>query len=644
MALVIFPRAPRHDPALDELLERFEQAREARMDVEPQWHINLAYYLGHQWVEWDPLQRKLITPNVPPWRVMATTNMIRSSVRTEFAKLTKQTPLLGVVPQGPDPKQIAQARAADKIREYLWDRLDTYHHAKTALLWALVCGTGAMKVFWNPQAGEIIDTEEGPLPLGEIENCAVSPFELYPDPLADSFESAAWIIHAKIRSVEWVMETFGVSVEPEDVSELRLAHPIDLAKPGRTGLSTPKDAVVLLEYWEPPSAKNPEGRYTVFTRSRILLDGPHIYLESGIRYPFAIVRHIPVPGRIWGDSTVTDAIDPQTQYNKTRSQMLEIKNLMAKPKWLIPRGSMETAPTTAPGEILEYSPVAGLKPEMVQPPEVPSSYYRELEQLRAEIYELTGQHEVSRAINPAGARSGLMVAYLQEQDDTRLHPTYEAFIRMLEKLETMKLRLARVFYTEPRTARIVGENDQVEVFEFHGRDIPEDVDVKVKSGYSLPQSRLARQEFILQLWDRKLIMDPRLILRLLEFGNEEGVYEDIQLDTAQAQREHEQLKAGQWVEPRDFHNHDIHIYEHDRFRKTAEYEELPPDIQALFDRHVEMHKQLRQQVAMENMGLLMGAPTEGGEVAPTQPVTPQPTSFLEALQTDQTPPNPQGGF
>lgn len=48
---------------------------------------------------------------------------------------------------------------------------------------------------------------------------------------------------------------------------------------------------------------------------------------------------------------------------------------------------------------------------------------------------------------------------------------------------------------------------------------------------------------------------------------------------------------------RDFFDHEVHIDIHNRFRKSHEYEELPPELQQLVDRHVEEHKQVLAQMS-----------------------------------------------
>ena len=190
-------------------------------------------------------------------------------------------------------------------------------------------------------------------------------------------------------------------------------------------------------------------------------------------------------------------------------------------------------------------------------------------------------------------RSGVAIAHLQGQDDLRMNPTVQEYERAVERLETFKLGLARQFYAEPRVARIVGEDGAVDVFTFTSEDIPADADVRVQSGSTLPPSRLARQDFILQLWQLKIVQDPKTVLRLLEFGNINGIYDDENLDTGQAHRENEALQNGEFHNAEDFENHDIHVFEHNRFRKTPEFEQLDENIQQMFREHVAQHEQFK---------------------------------------------------
>jgi hypothetical protein len=61
---------------------------------------------------------------------------------------------------------------------------------------------------------------------------------------------------------------------------------------------------------------------------------------------------------------------------------------------------------------------------------------------------------------------------------------------------------------------------------------------------------------------------------------------------------------------RDFQDHDTHIYFHNMFRKSSDYEKLPPVIQQILDEHVNQHLQfiqapMQQQAQMQQEQIMM---------------------------------------
>jgi hypothetical protein len=212
-----------------------------------------------------------------------------------------------------------------------------------------------------------------------------------------------------------------------------------------------------------------------------------------------------------------------------------------------------------------------------------------------EIYDISAQHPIG--FGTTGVRSALAIAYLQEQDNTHLGPLAGEYQDAIEKLESYKLKLARKFYTEQRTITVAGPDNRTEVINFRAKDIPSDVTVRVQAGAALPMSRTARQQYLLQLAQTvippgSVIPDGKTLLKLLEFGEYEGLYADETQDVRQAERENETIKqGGQMPLARDFHNHKAHILEHDSLRKGEIYEGWQREQQLEIDQHVAMHKQ-----------------------------------------------------
>ena len=78
----------------------------------------------------------------------------------------------------------------------------------------------------------------------------------------------------------------------------------------------------------------------------------------------------------------------------------------------------------------------------------------------------------------------------------------------------------------------------------------------------------------------------------------------------QAQQENKIFQEGQPSTVRDFHEHNIHIREHNRFRNTSKYEELPEIMQKYVDNHVFQHMKYLANLTQEESAALDAMPEE----------------------------------
>lgn len=596
------------------LEEKFKAARDDRRQYEREWQINLAFLKGQQWLEWDKVRQTLYLPPVPPWRVRLTTNLIQPMFRTIFGKITAQQAQAKVQATNDTTDSQQNARAQDELLEYLHVKCDSEVEINEVLKWAIVTGTGIHKVCWDKSLGDELppDPETGqpqldasgnPLHMGEIAHYSVSPFEFFPEPLAKKIEDMEYVFHVKVRPSSYIFRKYGVKIEDETITadDYLQSQFSPVGEEQATG--TPVKGVALKEYWERPNSEQPEGRYVVYVNDTVLYQGPNPYPKEPI--PFFEARESVVPDRFWGRSVISDLVPVQQNYNKNRSQAVEIRNSTARPKWAVVRGALDPGQTisTAPAEVIQYNPVPGAyemgKPAKIEGGNIPVSFFQELERTQSELFEVAGIHDFSRGLSGLGGiRAGFALQMILEEDTTRIGILKRSADLAIMKVARAKLRLAKQFYLEPRTITIVGPDMAAEAKVFEADKIPDDVDVRIIASGALPASMAAKQQFVLQLWSQKLIQDPRVALKLLQLGDVEGVYDDVNRDTKQAQRENEAMKAGNIVRAHDYDNHLIHGQEHDAERKGEEYEQLVaqnPQIEQLFQQHVQMHRALIQQ-------------------------------------------------
>lgn len=624
--------APRgQDRELVKDLDRlFDIAKNDRMQYESQWLVNLAFFLAQQWVVFDATTRKLRPiRSLDPKQVRMVINLVRQQVLTKYAKLTQTRPESHAQPASDDVDDKHQAEVCDAILEFLRS-IDGSEGAETrAMLWALVTGTGIFKVCWNKEAGTlltypenvvevitdpitqeavqqevphpkggqpVVDKNGEPVHLGEVETSEVNPFEFYPDPFGLTMERKSWVFIQALRSPEYVMERYGIKVEAREVSGDTFIDGQLMAL--MAGATQPKQGVMVREFWQRSTKQYPEGRYVVYVDQQVLSSGPNPYPKAQLPFPTFVDQ--PVPGRFWGDSIITDMIDPQRNLNKARSQAVEVRNAM-KPKYTVARNALRVGQeiTNTSDEIIEYDPVSGApdggRPLVLQGAAVPDSMWKDAEKSTVELREVSGVHEVSNASTPQGVTAARAIGFLQEQDDLRLGPTAKEYERAIGERDEFKLRIGRQFYDEPRTARIVGPNNAIKVVQFYKDDIPDDVDVRVAAGSSLPKSRVARQNLLTSLYKLGVFKDdPQEFVRLMELGDIEGLYKEVSLDISQAERENEKMKQGAASQPHRFDNHRVHIATHNRLRKSEEFENLATDqaIAAAFEAHVQAHEML----------------------------------------------------
>jgi hypothetical protein len=630
-----------HD--LDELLKK---AQDARRPYEGQWLLNCSFYFGKQWVIFSQALGTLDKPpSDEPWRVRPNINFVGPAVLTSYAKITQTRQTARTQPGGTSPDDEKDARACDKLLDYLEPTAGAEEARAKATQWMLITGTGLLKDCWDKSLGAVVaqDPQTGKdVHEGEIQEYAISPFEFYGEPGCLEIEEMEWCFHVTLRPASYVKRMWGIDVSESEYDD-SMTYETQL-RSIISGEGGKEKGCIVKEFFRRPTDEYPGGQYVVYVNDNVVEEGKDEQGESKnpsneTPLPFTPLRANPRPGSFWGLAFVDNMIDPQRIYNKTKGEGLEIQRLTSKPKHLVPIGSLMEGKeiTNAPGEDIRYTPVNGLKPEVMKGADIPEGYHKVIDTTRSELYDASGQHEVSHGQSPF-TRTATGIAYLQEQDDARLAPIIRNYDRAFEKSSEAKLKLARQYYDEPRLLHIVGADNKTEVVAFSRDMIPNNINVHIQAGGSaLPRSRVARQDFLLKLWTlpRPIIDDPKVMLDLLEFGEISGVYENIKQDINQAGRENDTMTGtvngapaqagamgqptqGQEIVPRDFHNHLVHIKEHNKVRNSVQYEEMAQPTQQIIDKHVALHQQMySQQVLTMQQNLAGNAAGQANAMKPT---------------------------
>lgn len=611
---------------VDYIKSEYQKSKDAKQWRVRQWYMNMSFERGKQYVAWDSTKSGLAQlprgdKNIP----RITINKIRPIVRTEISKLTSQKPSAVALPASNDVEDVFAATAATQIWESMYDRLNVGYEMRMVARDISVLGLGYLKVYWDANKYDDWSDQEGDICIDHV-----SPFNIFvPDLSIVDHRKQPYILHVYTKPLEWLTMTYGDLIpkdkKPTVVAATEIAD-ISSALDIRENNSKP-DASLVIEAWVKPGATNllPKGGYITIV-DEIIVEASIDGFPSGYKeYPIVKFEHIP-SGQYYPACVIDDIIPLQREVNRTRSQRIQAKNMMAKPQVYYREGSLTVAKiNTAPGQYIGVRP--GFEyPAAAPMPQLPPYVAEELQALDVDMQSISGQHEVSRGTTPPGVEAATAIAYLQERDDSYLAPTFASIEEGLSQIARGALTLAAEYWTGERTVKVTGDNNGFSAEMFRGADIARGTDIRIEAGSALPTSKAAKQALVMDMM-RLGMVPPEEGLELLDITTLSRYTDNrgTRPDELRAQRENvmfknmaemdvmrhyqmwqkgidEQnpemynsdtnmpLKPPSAIPVNKWDNHAVHIEQHDTFRKSPAYDLLSNTQKAELNKHIEMHE------------------------------------------------------
>jgi hypothetical protein len=570
------PPSPEGDMASSDLINQFKKRDEARKLVswvkveyekckqarkldEQEWYLQLSFYNGFQYHAWRKLGTSEILAEEPSQAGIprVTVNRIEPIIRTEIAKTTSGRPSATVLPASNDDDDLMAAQAAEQVWESLYDKHDFQSRIlQNAEFWRATTGNAYIKTFWDgskkiiePSAQtdyytgqqKVVQQVTG---MGDVDFEVVSPFHLFvPDLAEEDLESQPYIFNVYTKSEQWVRSTFG-SVLPKDYkpTKVQSSEIIDAALMDIKGNSqSSPDAVLVIEMWAKPNGCPflPNGGLVTIVDNEIVQ-----MAENGIpymhgQYPFAHLYSI-ATGKFYRRSVIKTLIPIQREYNRLRSQIIQAKNLMAKPQMMYTEGSVDPKKITARAGVWIPVKPGYDKPQPVPIQPLPNYVLNEVQQLQSDFEDISGQHQVSRG-ESGGVTAATAINYLQERDDAYLTTVFSSIEAAVEKTARQALSLFVQYVDQPRLIKTVGNDGSFDAMVLSGANIASGTDIRIESGSALPTSKSARQALITD-WMKMGFISPQDGLGILDMGMLKKYYSLIKLDENQAQRENLMMK------------------------------------------------------------------------------------------------------
>lgn len=681
----------------------FAACKAARAEDERQWYKDLDMYRGVQFSEWSTHFNGMVTPAAPAYEPRIAVNIIEPIVRTELAKTSQRHPTASVLPGSNDDSDKLAAIAAEQACEWFYSTSKFQTRVfNPANFWRSVTGNGFLKTYWNPDATDEAATEaakikhaaelkqqtEQQLPFaalavppgpvkGKIMTQMVTPFHLLVPDLAEvNLQEQSYVIqqyvmpYARARMIyaKYIDENW----QPTKVSANSILNSAHLGIKG--GNNAVVDSVLCLEVWVKPMVTEllPEGGLIIIVGEELVG-----LAENGIPYkhgefPFAHITGID-SGRFYRKSTVNSVTPLQNEVNRTWNQLIKAKNLAIKPQYFYDEGSLD--PRLWRSKAGTLIPIRlGMKyPTPVEYPPLPTFVVQLMDNMKATLDDISGQHQVSRAISPGADTAASALALLTETDDNFLSTTFASIEEAASSVYRQFLSLAVQFWDLPRLIKVTGEDTPFSTQLLSSAELANGTDVQVESGSALPVSKAGRIAQITE-WIDKGIIPPDVGLEAMEMGTLGKVFKRLKIDRDQAMREnimmrntpiemilqHQQIQqqaaamvdqmapvqgtdpmsgapTGQ-IEPAQpdpffpigwMDNDEVHIQEHKDEAKGERYLSLPPELQKEWELHVMLHEQRYAQTMQA--AAAMTAPADGapGE----EPGEESPDSYADSQES-----------
>ena len=596
----------------------YETGLDHRRKYELQWTVNFAYYQGYQNLLFDQKTGILRISN--DIKVPLIVNRIGAFVDARHAKLTKHRPTSRVIPNTTEPEDRYAAKYSDQSLQHLWRKIGMDTQNDRLFKKMLIFGTNLMKTVWDPHAGDIItriSEKDGVVNLeddgslantkvfeGEVSSRELSPFSFIPgNDLCPEMRDQPYVIELINQTqTEWE-EMYphlrgklkkadeDSTFTPHEKMVNRLGGGIfsSSSRSDKDSSSSLNNSIRGMAFWMRPNYQFEKGVVAILVQGHLAMIDvwPNDY---GLNvYPH--VRFVEHDDGIhfWGQATMERLIPVQREYNKMRQHVGRNAQLMAKGKWMVPKGShiLQDALDDDSGEIVEYNPTVTEPHQAVIAP-LPSYVIEHTNMLLTDFRDTGGQRETSTS--PGTNLTAAVAMQMQaEQTDEIIGPIIRRTGEAQELVANTQLELINQEWIEVRKIKVIGAHNAFGVQWISKMDLKNHTDVHIEIESMYPDFRGAKRQTLIDLWDRRVIQDPKVLLRAFRFGNFDVLMEEQEESEERVSYDISELKKGKQPEVTPFQNHMEYVRMLTKFVQTPEFLRLIPQRKQMMIQNIQMH-------------------------------------------------------
>lgn len=478
-----------------------------------------------------------------------------------------------------DPRFIATPTREDGVKfasdvqtalDYEWDRANMSIQLTSQLIPMLIYGTAIWYIGWDGKKGKI----------GEVDCRPVNPFNFFPDPLADSIDTAEYVIYASYKHANQLKKDYPDKADKfigGNISQSELVNDRDSDATG------PQEQILVLECWyrdwstvdqevkliEGKTVTNkipkyPNGRVTCVCPDIgvVLFDRQNPYKDG--KFPFVIMKDHDIPFEFWGRGEVEQILSPQIYLNELTNQIVDNAKMTANTAWVVDNncGIAKGQLKNAPGIIIRKK--QGTEVRRDAPTPMPSYVGDQIAIFKKDIQDISGVFDSLKGDKQTGVVSAQAIMALQEASQARIRLKIKLLERFLGDLANIWYNRIQQFWVSDKWLMVTDIDGNL-IKKHITKDIKaHDYDIRIGSGSTMPTNKNAMLDLMIRLAqtmgeDGMPIVDRQAVLQYLpaidkkeivdrfderkdEAEKKQKLQEDVQSKIAEAQQVGQQEK------------------------------------------------------------------------------------------------------
>jgi hypothetical protein len=475
-----------------------EKSLYAKVKKDFQYSFSTLSPYHNDWREYDDFyMAKHWTKQRASWRPDPVVNYVAYIIDQKAPQITNQRPTGVILPTTEEDAEIAQIFT--QLTDVVSNRVDLDMRIDEVVRTGLLLDVAWFKVYWdNTIRGG--DPTKGNVYIGDICIESPDPSNVYFDPQATRIDDCRYVIYSVPKTVQWIKETWGVDVDPEEVFETEIYN-----RPER---NTNSERVNYFEYWY--REKNTIN-VIYAAGGRILKHIEGVYKHG--RYPF--VPFVAKKNRksIMGISEIRNIINNQKLLNKMVELPTTNAFLTSNPISLVAMNSGidENKWSAKPGQIWKVKDVNN-SVRWLEPPQLSSDIYKMIDLLTGFMERIGGVYDANTGETPGSVTAAAAIQMLQEQGSIPIKGIARNLYYSIREVYEQMIELIKEFYTEDRFIRVDTNNGGYKFMVFNSTPYQEiDFDIKVSGDNGTPATKAYISQLAADLFQQGVLLPSEYV-------------------------------------------------------------------------------------------------------------------------------------